>query len=53
MEVPLLEELKKLVNLQAVDSEIFKLEEELDTLPDSNDALEEQIEEKEKDKSPF
>lgn len=47
MEVPLLEELKKLVNLQAVDSEIFKLEEELDTLPDSNDALEEQIEEKE------
>ena len=28
MEVPLLEELKKLVNLQAVDSEIFKLEEE-------------------------
>ncbi len=47
MEVPLLEELKKLVNLQAVDSEIFKLEEELDTLPDSNDALEEQIVEKE------
>ena len=47
MEVPLLEELKKLVNLQAVDSEIFKLEEELDTLPDSNDALEEQIAEKE------
>ena len=47
MEVPLLEELKKLVNLQAVDSEIFKLEEELDTLPDSNDALEDQIVEKE------
>ena len=47
MEAPLLEELKKLVNLQAVDSEIFKLEEELDTLPDSNDALEEQIVEKE------
>ena len=47
MEVPLLEELKKLVNLQTVDSEIFKLEEELDTLPDSNDALEEQIVEKE------
>ena len=43
----MLEELKKLVNLQAVDSEIFKLEEELDTLPDSNDALEEQIVEKE------
>ena len=47
MEVPLLEELKKLVNLQTVDSEIFKLEEELDILPDSNDALEEQIVEKE------
>ena len=47
MEVPLLEELKKLVSLQNVDSEIFKLEEELDTLPDKNDALEEQIVEKE------
>ena len=43
----MLEELKKLVNLQTVDSEIFKLEEELDILPDSNDALEEQIVEKE------
>ena len=47
MEAPLLEELKKLVSLQNVDSEIFKLEEELDTLPDKNDALEEQIVEKE------
>ena len=43
----MLEELKKLVSLQNVDSEIFKLEEELDTLPDKNDALEEQIVEKE------
>ena len=43
----MLEELKKLVSLQNVDSEIFKLEEELDTLPDKNDALEDQIVEKE------
>ncbi len=47
MEAPLLEELKKLVSLQDVDSEIFKLEEELDALPDRNDALEDQIVEKE------
>jgi predicted nucleic acid-binding Zn-ribbon protein len=47
MEAPLLEELKKLVSLQNVDSEIFKLEEELDILPDKNDALEDQIVEKE------
>lgn len=47
MEATLLEELKKLVNLQNVDSEIFKLEEELDILPDQNDALEKQIVEKE------
>lgn len=43
----MLEELKKLVSLQNVDSEIFKLEEELDILPDKNDALEDQIVEKE------
>ena len=47
MEVPLLEELRKLEKLQVVDSKIFNLEEELDTLPDKNDALEKEIEEKE------
>ena len=46
MEVPLLEELKKLEKLQVVDSKIFNLEEELDTLPDNNEALEKEIEEK-------
>ena len=43
----MLEELKKLVDLQAVDSKIFKLEEELDILPENSDALEEKISEKE------
>lgn len=47
MEVHLLEELKKLEALQVVDSQIFDLEEELDTLPDKNDALESEIKEKE------
>ncbi len=47
MEVSLLEELKKLETLQDVDSKIFNLEEELDTLPENNKALEEQIVEKE------
>ena len=43
----MLEELKKLEKLQVVDSKIFNLEEELDTLPDNNEALEREIEEKE------
>ena len=43
----MLEELKKLEKLQVVDSKIFNLEEELDTLPDNNEALEKEIEEKE------
>ena len=47
MEVHLLEELKKLEALQAIDSQIFSLEEELDTLPDQNDSLESEIKEKE------
>ena len=47
MEVHLLEELKKLEALQTIDSQIFNLEEELDTLPDKNDSLESEIKEKE------
>ena len=39
----MLEELKKLEALQAIDSQIFSLEEELDTLPDQNDSLESEI----------
>jgi len=39
----LLEELKKLKDLQLVDSEIFNLEEELDNLPEKNEKLLSQI----------
>ncbi len=43
----MLEELKKLKDLQLVDSEIFTLEEELDSLPEQNEKLTAQIEEME------
>ena len=43
----MLEELKKLKDLQLVDSEIFDLEEELDNLPEQNEKLTAQIEDME------
>lgn len=43
----MLEELKKLKDLQLVDSEIFNLEEELDNLPEKNEKLLSQIEDME------
>ena len=43
----MLEELKKLKDLQLVDSEIFDLEEELDNLPEQNEKLTSQIEDME------
>lgn len=44
----MLEELKKLEALQAIDLKIFNLEEEQDALPTQNDILKSQIDEKEK-----
>lgn len=43
----MLEELKKLKDLQFIDSQIFKLEEELDSLPEKNEQMNSQIAEME------